>query len=106
MGNYTRPIEAPKTRKDGLCNFVQMVINRLEAGDPAEALLVAVDLLNDLEGTVYDSAITAPKGPASILLSEHDAQLRDAKAEAFRKGFAAGEATKAKAIRALLGDAL
>lgn len=102
---YTRPIEMPTTRKEGLANFVQLIINRLEAGDAREALLTAVDLRNDLEGTVYDGAAES-NGPATILLSEHDAQMATVKAEAYRKGFAAGEAAKAKAVRAVIGSDL
>lgn len=48
-GYYSRPIEKPKSLKEGLVNFVQMIINAAEAGDAREAMLLAVDLRGDLE---------------------------------------------------------
>lgn len=52
MTYYTRKIEMPKTKTDGLRNFVQMIVNEIEAGNHNEALLKAVDLLNDV-GSAY-----------------------------------------------------
>lgn len=103
MTYYSREIKMPATRKEGVANYVQMVINRLEAGDTREALLTAVGLLDDLSGSVYDGVFDEAAGPATILLSEHDAQVSAAKTEAFRKGFEAGEKAKAKALKELLG---
>lgn len=48
-GYYSRPLEPPRDRKQGLINFVQMIINAAEAGDAREAMLLAVDLRGDLE---------------------------------------------------------
>ena len=45
---YSRPIAKPKDRREGLINFVQMIINAAERGDAREAMLLAVDLRNDL----------------------------------------------------------
>ena len=46
--NYSRELQMPKTKRGGLANFVQMIINELEAGNNREALLRAVDLHNDI----------------------------------------------------------
>lgn len=51
-GYYSAPISQPKSKEEGLKNFVQMIINDLEKGNHKEALLKAVDLLNDI-GSVY-----------------------------------------------------
>ena len=45
---YSREIVSPKTKREGLVNFVQMIINLIESGDNCEALLTAVDLRQDL----------------------------------------------------------
>ena len=45
---YARSVTQPKTKRQGLTNFVQMIINDLEAGESREALLRAVDLLDDI----------------------------------------------------------
>lgn len=47
---YARPIKEPRTRKDGLLNFVQMIINAAERGDVREAILLAVDLKDTISG--------------------------------------------------------
>jgi hypothetical protein len=47
---YYQEIKEPRNMQEGLANFVQMIINELEAGNHREALLKAVDLLNDLIG--------------------------------------------------------
>ena len=47
---YSSAITTPKTKQEGLINFVQMIINEIEAGNHREALLKAVDLRNDLVG--------------------------------------------------------
>lgn len=44
---YTRPLIQPQTKQDGLCNCLQLIINLIEAGNTNEALLQAVDLLDD-----------------------------------------------------------
>ncbi len=47
---YSMPITMPTTRKEGLLNFVQMIINAAERGDVQEATLIAVDLKDTLAG--------------------------------------------------------
>jgi hypothetical protein len=48
-GYYYAEITMPKTKREGLQNFVQLIINQIEQGEHREALLTAVDLLNDLK---------------------------------------------------------
>jgi hypothetical protein len=57
---YSREIETPKTMRDGLANVVQDIINTLEAGNPHEALLRAVDLLDDVRSNANPYRIDAP----------------------------------------------
>jgi len=83
---YSKKIEMPKTMKEGLCNFVQMIINIAEAGDSREAMLKAVDLLNDLNTGVYDGAMGISKVAAD---SNLNVQLEKEKTKAER--FAAAE---------------
>lgn len=63
--SYKVPIEMTETPQQGLINFVQMIINRLEDGETREALLTAVDLRTDLLDEVYkvtmDDEPYAPK---------------------------------------------
>jgi uncharacterized protein YjiS (DUF1127 family) len=47
-GYYEAPVSRPRSMRRGLMNAVQMAINQLERGDPREALLQLVDLLDDL----------------------------------------------------------
>ena len=96
--NYAREITMPANRKEGLCNYVQMIINRLEAGDTREALLTAVGLLDDLSGSVY-ADITDPPALDMIPASEHYAALSNAKGAAFGDGFEAGQKAKAAELR-------
>lgn len=86
MTTYSKPIETPITMKEGLCNFVQMIINAAEEGDSREAMLRAVDLLQDLDSGVYDGALGISKDYAR---SHLNTQLAKAKADAAK--FAAAE---------------
>jgi hypothetical protein len=45
---YSRAIAMPTTTRDGLANAIQQIINELEAGNAREALLQAVDVLDDV----------------------------------------------------------
>ena len=47
---YSRPIESPKSLRDGLANFVELIIHALENNNPDEALYLAVDLREDITG--------------------------------------------------------
>ena len=86
MTTYSREIEMPKTLKEGLCNFVQMIINSAEAGDSREAMLKAVDLLDDLHSGAYDEAMGISKKNAN---SNLNVQLAKEKTKA--EEFAAAE---------------
>ena len=98
MTRYSREITMPATRKEGLCNHVQMIINLIEAGDMHGALMTAVDLLDDLSGSVYADVIT-DAASETITMSEHRRQMIDAKVEAFGDGFSAGQNAKVAELR-------
>ena len=104
MTYYSREIQMPGTRKEGLCNYVQMVINRLEAEDYREALLTAVGLLDDLSGSVYDD-VTDPPSADNMPMAEHFDALAKAKADAHREGFEAGQKAKAAELRRIFDAA-
>jgi hypothetical protein len=44
------PLPKPKTRTDGLRNFVDMALQEVQAGNLAAAELLLVDLRNDIGG--------------------------------------------------------
>lgn len=54
MSYYSADIEMPSNMKEGMLNFLQMIINDLEAGDSREALLKAVDLRQDVMSDIYN----------------------------------------------------
>lgn len=106
MTYYSRKIEMPKTRLDGLCNFVQMVINQLEAENPNEALLIAVDLLDTLRGQSNPfSSITSEKDNAMLaeITRQHAAEVSDAIIKAHAEGFTKGEESQKRKLVELLG---
>jgi hypothetical protein len=45
---YSRPLTVPATKQEGLANKLQLIINCIEGGDHHEALMQAVDLLDDV----------------------------------------------------------
>lgn len=51
--SYYRKIKHPKNDKQGLINNVQMAVNRIEAGENREALLILVDLVDSLQGCKF-----------------------------------------------------
>jgi hypothetical protein len=59
------PYPEPKNKTEGLANFVALAINKLQAGDVAEAELLLVDLLNDIGGAYVcnDSPKKRTKSP-------------------------------------------
>ena len=71
---YSLPIEMPATSQEGLTNFVQMIINKLEDGQPGEALLTAVDLRNDLVCEVYK--VTMPRAGFTLVVCPSEGQPR------------------------------
>lgn len=90
-GYYSKEIKTPKTAQEGLANFVQMVINQIEAGQADFALLTAVDLLNDLqsEASPYklaDKAGAKLAGLQKELEGRHQAEIISATERAFEDG--------------------
>ena len=59
--HYSRTIEQPATKQDGLANAVQIIINCIEAGDNHEALMQAVNLLDDVRSASNPYLIGATK---------------------------------------------
>jgi hypothetical protein len=89
--NYSKEIKTPANKKEGLENFVQMIINRLENDEPREALLTAVDLLQDLQSGIY-SEVDAGNLVSSLhaeLDVKHLKELAKTRDEAFIAGKAA-----------------
>ena len=103
MTCYTRHIEAPKDKAEGLQNFVQMIINRLDAGDHREALLLAVDLHEDLRCGIY-AEVTAPEIMKTVPVSEHYAAVHAAKQAGIEQGMEAGRKEVRASLRNLLGE--
>lgn len=94
MTDYSREITAPKTQKEGLLNFMQMIINAAEAGDAKQALLHAVALQSDLasEANPYHQCLEGDPRYVSCEVAEAQS------AKAFEKGREAGRvAAKAEA---------
>ena len=105
QAHYSRQIEMPKTKRDGLANFVQMIINSAEAGDAQEALLKAVDLLEDIRCGLYDDAMVDDRArrvqakAVADMQSAHDAAL----AQAHGRGYAEGVSAEKSRLARILG---
>lgn len=63
---YSMELEMPKNAQEGITNFVQMIINQIEAGNTQEALLKAVDLKNDLECEIYKVTMNSESNEPNI----------------------------------------
>lgn len=106
MTYYSRELKTPNTKREGLCNFVQMIVNKIEAGQAEEALLTAVDLLDTLSGEANPFAsITSEKDNAMLaeIKRQHAAEVADAIVKAHAEGFAQGEAAQKRKMVELLG---
>lgn len=109
MGYYSREVTLPHTRREGFCNFVQLIVNQLEAGNPEEALLQAVDLLDCIshDRNPYDSVTNAENARETSLLAEikrkHSKELVDAMAKAREDGINAGISQERKRLALALG---
>lgn len=67
MAYYTQPLnQNPENMREGLLNFLQMIINCLEDGDNKEALLKAVDLRQDVDSGIYDNLAAKTTGQKSL----------------------------------------
>jgi hypothetical protein len=98
---YSAPIKMPMNKRDGLQNFVQMVINRIEAGDAQSALLTAVDLLEDLRCGIYDDAMADAKGHSRLvqeLEAKHQADIITSAQHGYERGVADEKARMSKAL--------
>lgn len=64
---YSNEIATPVTKQDALANAVQMIINQIEDGDSYEALMIAVNLLDDVrsKSNPYRIGKAAARKPAS-----------------------------------------
>lgn len=101
-GYYSREVKMPQTKKEGLENFLQLIINRIEAGESQEALLKAVDLLEDIRCGSYDEAMADAKG-FSALVRESEAKHEAAVHSALAVGRAEGIRSERERIGQLLG---
>lgn len=79
---YSREITAPTTRQQGFQNFVQMIINQLEADNPREALLMAVDLLDSISGKSNPYTSVTQAEDALLRRTVDDLNAKHAKAMA------------------------
>ena len=104
---YYRQLAPPKNMKDGLCNFVQMIINTAEAGNASEAMYLAVDLLDDLRNGTYDGAMGISAASAKSNLERQMEKDRAEAAETARqeyiKGVQHGMESKRREILLALG---
>lgn len=101
MTYYSREITMPKTRRNGLANFVQIIINKIESGEVQEALLSAVDLLEDINRGSYDDAMTDAKGYSAIMRemeAKHAAEIIAASKSGHDQGVSAEKARMAVAL--------
>lgn len=101
MSHYTRKIEMPKTKREGLSNFVQIIINAIEAGKIDTALLSAVDLRQDIDTGIYDDAITDKNGQLAIIRemeAKHAADIIAAAKRGREDGISEEKARMAKAL--------
>lgn len=94
--HYTREIAKPASKLEGLRNFVQMIINEIEADNTQEALLKAVDLLGDLYEKGPYSEVASP----AYAPSPEDVQsmIAEAKDDGYQAGLKEGRAKTLKAI--------
>ena len=100
--HYTKEITTPKDLKDGLKNFVQMIINEIENDNPREALLKAVGLLDDLESNTYDDAIN---NKGSKLINQFSIKIQKLEIFAiseYSRGVKDGEQNKISELKTLL----
>lgn len=101
MTYYSREIKMPATKREGLENFLQMVINKLEAGETREALMLAVDLQDDVRCGIYDDAMADAKGfnrMTQEMMAKHSAEIVKADEAGYERGVADEKARMAKQL--------
>lgn len=109
--HYSAHIKLPKNKKDGLCNFIQAIINQAEKGDSREAMLTAVDLLNDLKSGIYDDAIgqkaiadvTIEKSNLERQMEKDREELKGLAEQRYVEGFKAGDQARMDKVLSALG---
>jgi len=91
--HYQSPMVTPKTPRDGLCNFVRSIINCLARPDGeedvAEALYLAVDLLDSLSGESCPYFATSDRVDEKTLEAmrdEHRKEIGLERADAYQEG--------------------
>ena len=94
---YSNEIKQPKNASEGLQNFVQMIINSIEADEYKQALIQAVDLHQDIRAGFYNE-VCSPDAEETVSTSDHLRALEKARNDGFNAGFEAG----ANALRAEL----
>ncbi|MER8827197.1 hypothetical protein NKH73_14005 [Mesorhizobium sp. M0938] len=101
MNTYTRKIELPANKREGLANFVQMIVNNIEAGEIENALLTAVDLHQDIETGIHDDAMvntTAEQAFVRELQAKYTADIIAAAQKGHEDGIRAEKARMASAL--------
>ena len=103
-GHYTKEIKMPTTKQDGLANFIQMIINSIERGEVNEALLLAVDLKQDVTSAagIYR---TEEDGGAKLAALQSELQAKHAGEviEASKRSFEDGKRAARREIAEKLG---
>lgn len=102
---YSRELTEPKDMAEGLQNFVQMIVNQIEAGEHHSALMLAVDLLDDLRCGTYKEVTAPDLSDASVPMSEHLRAVEAARREGMEAGMKAGGNAVRSHLRNLLQDA-
>ena len=108
MSYYSREIKVPTTRREGLANFVQIIINKIEAGEINGALMAAVDLHQDLTTGIYDDAMTDKNAQLAIIKemeAKHTADIIAAAQKGREDGIAEEKARMSKALGLMAGEA-
>ena len=100
---YTKEIKPPKTMKDGLCNFIQMIINAAESGDSREAMLLAVDLLGDIQSGDYDTNIVDENALLIDHLEKEKIKAEKLAISEYARGVRDGAIQKQREIAVVLG---
>lgn len=107
MSYYSREIRMPTTRREGLANFVQIIINKIEAGEVDSALMAAVDLHEDLMTGIYDDAMTDKNAQLAIVKemeAKHAADIIAAAKKGREDGISEEKARMSKALGLLTSE--
>lgn len=100
---YTKQINMPNNKTEGLLNFVQIVINKIESGDIENALLSAVDLLSDLECGTYKDVFEETH-LYKELQQKHMQELFESSKRSYDNGFSDGKKHAIKKITSFINE--